>query len=388
MARVLLATYDPSHLSRDGSYWVWRSPYLTRELLERFYFDKSALFQPEDIRQLGEDDIWGGVTRLEQQWLCMCRYYNGGRDLRGRPGRFLLAVALVAMSDVIGRDVLPLFRNETFEWIAKNAAHCPLPEPPVLEQDIRLQLARPDPVQIARVLKELRVEYRGPDAARVATATALALPDDRPWNCIVRITARETIAVVERQAPSDQLPAGAEAERADQVPPEPAEKPKRQAKEPVQPDPSQVSGQSRLQRAAMQGARAATAIASAAMAFAQRHGRHVRIRPSLAVAFTALLAVAAVSVIWFGPFGLTRPLASHTTDPAGDHSPQDDGILPTIFRPFNEFLTRFGESLGETKSPQQPVCPSCAKLRAILIIGAAITLPTIAVMGYLLVRRR
>lgn len=197
MVRVLFAIYDPARRSADGSLWSWRAPDLSVAFLESFYYDKAYLSWPQDVHQLGSGDVWGGAARHDREWIGLYRYFNGGRDPRGRPGRVVLAAAFIQLRDAVNVDLSPLLKCKTFQWVAEHAAtRCPLPMPPVLEELVQLPKARPDPDLVERLLRGETVECRGIDADQRAIAACLGLPGNRQWQCSLRQSAQETLALV------------------------------------------------------------------------------------------------------------------------------------------------------------------------------------------------
>lgn len=193
MTRVLIAIYDPAQPSPDGSYWIWRHAELPSATLDAFYYERASRFIPKEVNTLTPEDILGGVATLNE-WLCLWRYYNGGRDLRGRPGRFVLTVAFVKYADTAGCDISSILKNDIFRWVSEHApTNCPIPPPPALEDNCIFPLLRPDPVVVARVLKDKKIEFRGSEAVLNGIITGIALPGDWQWFCNIHSAGSESV---------------------------------------------------------------------------------------------------------------------------------------------------------------------------------------------------
>ena len=98
-----LAAYDPAIATPIGDYWIWKSEAVDKNTRGRFYADIYGAHPPHDPNAIGADDVHGGCL-ARGNWACFYRFYDGGRDLRGRPGRFVLLCLFVARSEIVGRD--------------------------------------------------------------------------------------------------------------------------------------------------------------------------------------------------------------------------------------------------------------------------------------------
>ena len=131
--RCLLAAFDQSHLSADGTYWSWRHPEIPREILDRFYYDFAAKHWPT-LDAEPEEAFRGGCARVDARWLSWYRFLNGGRDKMGRPGRYVLVAAFVETQAGGLQDYLGLLQSPLFDALALQAGtECPLPAPQSME---------------------------------------------------------------------------------------------------------------------------------------------------------------------------------------------------------------------------------------------------------------
>jgi len=195
---VKLAMYDPSQPSTDGSFWSWRAPSIDQKLLDSLYYDFAKYNRPEDPSQLSDSSIVGGFVALTPDRVFAYRFGNGGRDARGRPGRFVMVVASlrVDQSRVCGLAAVmtcPVFAAA----LAKAPFSCPVPAPAELEIDVITPPSRVDLVLVAKAIREERLELSGPEAMREAAEVCGSLPADRQWRCSLRVDDDVCIAVVE-----------------------------------------------------------------------------------------------------------------------------------------------------------------------------------------------
>ncbi len=167
--RFYLAIYDPAYLQNDGSYWTWRHAELSPRILDRLYYRIAEKFEPESMTGLTPSDIHGGCCDLCENWLCIYRFLNGGRDTRGRPGRFIVLCAFVKHSDAICGDPAVVLDCALFHSLATSAPRsCPLLPPAFLTLDIEAPRVEIEPLHLN--IPELRsiIEITGHDAIRRA----------------------------------------------------------------------------------------------------------------------------------------------------------------------------------------------------------------------------
>jgi hypothetical protein len=182
MTMCRFALYDPAQPSPGGSYWAWLAEGLDVARLDKLYYDAASGNRPPDPNRLLPDDVWGGIAELGDDIVGVYRYFDGGRDLHGRPGRFVILATLLDSRDVRGRDLSVIFRSETARWAAQRAPMtCPLPAPPSLEEPIELP-----PVIVDDDLTQERFEFVGHDALSRAGRVFGSLPSGMGWRCMIR----------------------------------------------------------------------------------------------------------------------------------------------------------------------------------------------------------
>lgn len=183
MAMCRFALFDPAQYSPDGAYWSWRAEGLDPRQLDRLYYEAAARHLPPDPNRLGRDDLWGGMADLGDDVVGVYRCFDGGRDLHGRPGRFVILATLLAREDVAGRNATPVLRSNTAEWVTRRAKECPVAEPPNLAEDVELPTATGEEEP-----GEDPLELTGPDAVERAGRIFGRLPSGEGWRCEIRRT--------------------------------------------------------------------------------------------------------------------------------------------------------------------------------------------------------
>jgi hypothetical protein len=131
-----LAAYDPGYSSPTGVYWVWQHPRLPPKLLNGCYSALASSHLPEDPNLLAPADLHGGCLALSKEWCCFYRFFDGGRDLSGRPGRFVMLCAFIEREAITGQDCSGLLDADPFSaWAGKQPLQGTPREPEHLEQD-------------------------------------------------------------------------------------------------------------------------------------------------------------------------------------------------------------------------------------------------------------
>ncbi len=119
MTKCRFALYDPAHRSPDGSYWTWRADGLDVGQLNRLYYDVAAKNCPPEPNRLRPGDVWGGIAELGEDQVGVYLFFNGGRDLLGRPGRFVLLATLLERKEVQDRDLSAIFHCTLAQWVSE-----------------------------------------------------------------------------------------------------------------------------------------------------------------------------------------------------------------------------------------------------------------------------
>ena len=202
--KFLLAAYDPAHETADGSYWVWGHNDIPADVRNSFYYEVAAKNLPRNPNELLPDDCHGGWAAVSDTWACWYRFLNGGRDLRGRPGRFVLICAFCRRRDYANHNGFPVLNAGPFQDLSKVAVFSrPLPAPDRLDLDLDLpEIAVMTTSPFANGPTNTR-EYRGAEAtARAASVCANLRPEDR-FHCAVCRHDGEWAITVEMTAASD-----------------------------------------------------------------------------------------------------------------------------------------------------------------------------------------
>jgi len=131
--KLYYALYDQS-APVDGDYWNWWAVPEIRHLLNRIYGDVAVKHLPPKPNDLHDDDLWGGAVCLAD-WTVVYRYFNGGWDNIGRPGRAVLMTAWIPAGDAKGFDLTPILTSKAFRHVAEHAKSIPVPPPPSLQEE-------------------------------------------------------------------------------------------------------------------------------------------------------------------------------------------------------------------------------------------------------------
>ncbi|MDR1384517.1 MAG: hypothetical protein LBJ67_11845 [Planctomycetaceae bacterium] len=130
--QLYYALYDPA-TSKDGAYWTWFAGGLQKDELNGFYNDIAVKHLPTEPNKLESNGFWGGVA-CYRDWTVLYRYYNGGFDNKGRPGRYVILTAWIPAEETIGINISPIFDNDTFKRIAETSQERPASEPSSLSE--------------------------------------------------------------------------------------------------------------------------------------------------------------------------------------------------------------------------------------------------------------
>jgi hypothetical protein len=205
---VLLAVYDPAFQAVDGSYWTWHAPELDSRLLATTYYELLAPAIPLDPNELSVDQLWAGMGDVSEEWRCYFRFVNGGRDQRGRPGRFVILCAFVSRSDSRFVDTLELLQGQEFERLAQRArTECPL-SAGQLQLSLESAPTNTDPVLLAKLIAAGRLQDASASSVQRVAQLIPGLPTDRCWQATLRDLNGEQRAEIWRQEPRVDRPQG------------------------------------------------------------------------------------------------------------------------------------------------------------------------------------
>lgn len=139
--RGSLAAYDPSLSTPTGDFWAWRSQRVPRATLEQYHAAIEAGHSLEQPNALKPGDLHGGAFANGDDWCCFYRIYDGGRDLRGRPGRFVLVCCFVDRTDAQRHDWSRILDSPPFASV--NVEKIAAGQTPVPPADLDLEIAAP-----------------------------------------------------------------------------------------------------------------------------------------------------------------------------------------------------------------------------------------------------
>lgn len=228
--KVFLALYDPAFQAPDGSYWTWHAPELSDRMLATTYYELLVSNIPNSPNELVADDLWAGMGDVNDEWRCYFRFVNGGRDQRGRPGRYVVICAFVSRVDCRMRAPLDLLQGDEFQILAQRApGECPLAVGQ-LQITVGPAPATADPVVLAEVISAGRFLCNDAGAVHRAADLLQSLPADRRWQATLRDVGGERCAEIRLRV-----------QRRDCPPPSDPPTTKISVNEPVRPIPSPTS---------------------------------------------------------------------------------------------------------------------------------------------------
>lgn len=136
--QVFYALYDQS-FANGPQYWTWFAEELSQSVRDAAA-SKQGAFQtrPKNANQLADSDILGGILCVEKEWFVVYRFFNGGYDPQGRPGRGVMATAWVRQSEADGANLYSLLNCPAFWHVQKLAPGCcPVPKPENLAENLK-----------------------------------------------------------------------------------------------------------------------------------------------------------------------------------------------------------------------------------------------------------
>lgn len=174
----LAATFDHAHPGSRGDYWAYAHPDLETAVLDRLYFEVVAPSLRDHPEWAGLSELSGFAT-LGPRWACWFKRFDVGNDLKGRPGRFVIACGFFDRSAALGQDsnvalAAPHFTDT--QQLARK--HCPLPQPASLSFVVECRAAEPAEPLRSELGKKQSCQWHGPDAlsqlGRVVAANPLS----------------------------------------------------------------------------------------------------------------------------------------------------------------------------------------------------------------------
>ncbi|MDR2706601.1 MAG: hypothetical protein LBC02_12550 [Planctomycetaceae bacterium] len=137
--QIHYALFDQATDMGGGNYWTWADKELPHELLTRFYNNFAAKHLAPEPNRLG-NELWGGIVHLAAKsmeqcgWLVLYREFDGGHDRQNRPNRFVILTAWIRTNEVY-ENLVPVFNNETFQYISAHSKELPVPPPTELSEN-------------------------------------------------------------------------------------------------------------------------------------------------------------------------------------------------------------------------------------------------------------
>lgn len=123
-----LALFDSAFHAPGGVHWTWQDPRLSSGLLDQFYCSVVSPIITDAFPAKPSNVLSGGVATVDEEWICWFRILDGGYDLRGRPGRYLIPTAFCRRSEAHSFDASWILSLEPFR-VPDVIAPPPLPPP-------------------------------------------------------------------------------------------------------------------------------------------------------------------------------------------------------------------------------------------------------------------
>lgn len=178
------ALYDSARRSSQSA-WVWRHSDLNDRVLDTFYYGVVA-------PRFGlEPELQATFATVDDEWCCWYRLFDGGRDSLGRPGRFLVAAALMLRSDVTEVDTTGITELPFFQDVAL-AARKPLlmTSPSETEQMYKVGSVTVDAQTLGQLQRGALVEFHDQNGLRAAVIACSCFTPPARWRLDIRNDAK------------------------------------------------------------------------------------------------------------------------------------------------------------------------------------------------------
>jgi hypothetical protein len=200
---VKLALYDSARRSEAASHWQWQHRDLHALLLDTLYYELVSPQIHTAVIESAPDAIFAAI---DDQWCCWYRVFNAGRDSLGRPGRFLVAAALMRRSDVIEADTTSVLELPFFQEVALSAEQSsPMTSPSETEQIFKVEAVSVDAQTLEQLQRGDVVEFQDQYGLRAAAIACSCVTPPVRWRLDVQSWATE--GPVDGQALVSCLPA-------------------------------------------------------------------------------------------------------------------------------------------------------------------------------------
>ena len=174
------ALYDSARRASQSA-WVWRHSDLSDRVLDTFYYGVVA-------PRFGlEPELQATFATVDDEWCCWYRLFDGGRDSLGRPGRFLVAAALMLRSNVTEVDTTGVLELPFFQEVAL-AARKPSPttSPSETEQMYKVGSITVDAQTLGQLQRSTLVEFHDQNGLRAAVVACSCLTPPARWRLDIR----------------------------------------------------------------------------------------------------------------------------------------------------------------------------------------------------------
>ncbi len=185
---IHFALYDPSYVTGTGSYWTWHSEQIPLSMLQGVYYDYLVNVKPNNPNELGLSDFCGGFISLDS-WVMAYRFFNGGRDLHGRLGRFVILTAWIPRGEAYDKSLLTLLQGSDFQNLALNIPSCPVEKMDLLSQKKTegYLIVNPNTVGVQSLKNESDYLYPKDTLPRVAIQDFFALNDMQNYHLHIEL---------------------------------------------------------------------------------------------------------------------------------------------------------------------------------------------------------
>ena len=132
------ALCDPSHDTGGGNYWTWYAETLPLEMLQDFYKEFPVKDLPKSPSDWAKPNLWDNFalkTVCYEGWTVLYRFFNGGNDKSGRPGRYIILTAWIKTEETEGVDLSSIQRSAVFRNVGSNSRILPIPKPTMLTEE-------------------------------------------------------------------------------------------------------------------------------------------------------------------------------------------------------------------------------------------------------------